>query len=483
MIKKISMSKKQILFAVFAILFFNVEAQIATIDFGIKKQTIDGFGASTAWHGQLSVNEANAAFKNDNNNQMGLTILRVRIDPNSSQWASEKANAQKAKAAGAMILASPWSPPASMKTNSNTTGGELKPASYADYAKHLKSFCVYLGNVDVVSIQNEPNIKVTYESCDWTPAQILDFCKNHAQTIGIPVMIPEAYNFDFKYSDPVLNDSTANSHISFIGGHIYGSKASNYTNAINKGKKVWMTEHYYDGDTIEECLKMAKEMAECMYFNMNAYVWWWVRQPGCNLMNMGGSLKKKGYTMAQFSKFIRPGYQRVEATYQPKTGVLVVAFKGNEKNAVVVVNTNNAIKSQTFNYKNDSTIRVRKYVTSRSKNLVNEGLFTLENGSFTDNLEAQSITTYVSENEVTGVVNRPNSEIKIYPNPATDVLQILSAENINNISVFNVTGRQVIAEFKPIDSTMDISGLKQGIYLLRISTDEGINCIRFIKSN
>lgn len=235
-----------------AFLFFNTFGQIATIDFAKEKQVIDGFGASTAWHGQLSVNEANAAFKNDNNSQLGLSILRVRIDPNSSQWGSEKANAQKAKAAGAMILASPWSPPAAMKTNNNTTGGELKPESYAAYATHLKNFCTFLGNVDVVSLQNEPNIKVDYESCDWTPTQILTFCKENAPAIGKPFMIPEAFNFDFKYSDPVLNDSTANSHVSYIGGHIYGAKPSNYTNAINKGKKIWMTEHYYDGDTIEE---------------------------------------------------------------------------------------------------------------------------------------------------------------------------------------------------------------------------------------
>ena len=125
-------------------------------------------------------------------------------------------------------------------------------------------------------------------------------------------MAPEAYNFDKNYSDPILNDSTANAHIQYIGGHLYGAKAYNYANAITKGKKVWMTEKYFNPDDMATCLVMAKEITECMYFNMNAYIWWYLRQPGCNLMDAGGKLKKKGYTMGQFSKFVRPGYSRVE---------------------------------------------------------------------------------------------------------------------------------------------------------------------------
>lgn len=466
------MNLKPSLIILTCVFWLTTNAQVATIDFAKEKQVIDGFGASTAWHGQLTTAEANAAFKNENSSQLGLSILRVRIDPNSSQWGSEKANAQKAKAAGAMILASPWSPPASLKTNNNTTGGELKPESYAAYATHLKNFCTFLGNVDVVSLQNEPNIKVDYESCDWTPTQILNFCKVNAPAIGKPFMIPEAYNFDFKYSDPVLNDSTANSHISYIGGHIYGSKASNYANAINKGKKVWMTEHYYNGDTIEECLRMAKEMAECMYFNMNAYVWWYLRQPGCNLMNAGGSLKKKGYTMAQFSKFVRPGYLRVDATYQPKTNVLLVAFKGKEQNVVVIVNMNTTAKSQTFAFKNDTVTGVQKYVTSRTKNLNDEGIVNCTDNSFTDNLEPQSITTYLTKNTVTGINTIRNSEIQIFPNPFKEEVNIkLSGFSPKaEITISTLLGQVVLREKAGSSEILKTgSSLSRGIYIVTIS--------------
>jgi O-glycosyl hydrolase len=33
---------------------------------------------------------------------------------------------------GAIVFASPWSPPAAMKTNSNLIGGELQESAYAD---------------------------------------------------------------------------------------------------------------------------------------------------------------------------------------------------------------------------------------------------------------------------------------------------------------------------------------------------------------
>jgi glucuronoarabinoxylan endo-1,4-beta-xylanase len=480
------MMKFNALFTVFLFVILFANAQVI-IDVNKTKQVIDGFGASTAWHGVLTTAEADAAFKNENVNQMGLSILRVRISPNSSDWsgwANEKANAQKAKATGALILASPWSPPAALKTNNNTTGGELKPESYAAYASHLKSFCTYLGNVDVVSIQNEPNIQVDYESCDWSPEQLLDFCKNYASGIGTPVMMPEAYNFDWKFSDPVLNDSAANANIDYIGGHIYGATAKKYTNAIDKGKKVWMTEHYYNGDTIEECLRMAREIAECMNSDMNAYVWWWLRQPGCNLMNTGGTLKKKGYTMGQFSKFVRPGYIRLDASFQPSGGVYVVAFKGAGQNVIVVVNQNKTMQSQTFIFRNDTVNHVRKYVTSSAKNINDEGIIECSRNGFRDVFEPQSITTYVTVNSVTGINSLGTSETRVYPNPFTDevTLELKDFKSNADIQVLTPAGQLVLHKKTSNEERITMgSSLNGGMYIVKITDGEKQLTYKIIK--
>jgi glucuronoarabinoxylan endo-1,4-beta-xylanase len=484
MMLKITMRKLLTLLTLNAFIVLNIFAQVATIDVSKAKQVIDGFGACTAWHVQFTSAEADAAFKNENSEQIGLSILRVRIAPSSTEWpgwADEKANAQKAKARGAMILASPWSPPTSMKTNNNIIGGELKPESYSAYANHLKTFCTYLGNVDVVSIQNEPNIEVGYESCNWTPAQLLAFCKNNASAIGKPVMAPEAFNFDKNYSDPILNDSTANSHVQYIGGHLYGATAYNYSNAITRGKKVWMTEKYFNPDDIATCITMAKEITDCMYYNMNAYVWWYLRQPGCNLIEAGGKLKKKGCTMGQFSKFVRPGYFRVEATYQPKTGVYMVAFKGKDQNVVVVVNQNKIKVSQSFSFKNDTIFSVKKYVTSDSKNINDEGTITCAVNSFSDNLDAQSITTYVSSKIPTASHSLKVPEIRIFPNPASKYLQLTTVEGVTDFRIFNILGQPLISKTNPETPTIDITGLNSGLYLIRIRQDGSDQTFRFIK--
>ncbi len=359
------------------------------------QQIIDGFGAATVWNGQLSDAEMDASFGNGTG-QMGLTICRIRFDPSGPGGADndEISNSIKAKARGAVILASVWSPPASMKDNTNTIGGSLNASSYAAYAAWLSNEKSSFGNIDIVSIQNEPNISVNYESCNWTAAQLQTFCQNNAQNIGGSVMMPEAYNFDVNYSDPTLNNSTSASHIAYIGGHVYGASPFNYTNAISKGKKVWMTEHYYDPDDIGTCMTMAKEINDCMDDNMNAYVWWYLKQPNCNLINSGGGFNKKGYIMAQYSKFVRPGYQRVDATYNPSTGVYISAYKGS-KVVIVAVNQGSSSVSQDFTFQNGTVTNLTRYTTSGSKSLNNDGTVTVTNNSFTAVLDAQSVTTFV----------------------------------------------------------------------------------------
>jgi len=303
-----------ILLLIFLSFFLNTftSAQVATIDVNNLKQYIDGFGASTAWSGRLSNTVQDIAFNNTNSTQLGLSILRVRIDPDS-MWSDELVNAQRAKLRGAKVLATPWTPPAWMKTNNSTTnGGELMPEFYGNYVTYLNNFCNYMvdgnGNklVDVVSLQNEPDIVVSYESCSWSPTQFQTFVKNYASGIQTPVLMAESFCSDFGMTDPTLNDPLAAANMSFIGVHLYGTTIKNYQNAIDKGKRIWMTEHYYNPDDINTCMAMGKEILDCMYNNFNAYIWWYLVNPGCNLISSTGTIHNKGYVMAQFSKFIRP---------------------------------------------------------------------------------------------------------------------------------------------------------------------------------
>ena len=91
-----------------------------TINLTNLKQVIRGFGGSSAWHGQLTNADCDKLFTT-----LGLSILRVRIDPNNN-WSDEISNAQKAMARGAIVFGSPWSPPAYMKDNNNTVLWRLR---------------------------------------------------------------------------------------------------------------------------------------------------------------------------------------------------------------------------------------------------------------------------------------------------------------------------------------------------------------------
>ncbi len=371
----------------------------ACVDFAMTQQEIDGFGASIAWSGVVNQAVMQAGFGNATNAQMGLSILRVDIDPGGqSHWSSQKTNVMNAKALGAKyVFATPWSPPASMKSNNSTVNGSLDAGSYADFAAYLSSFYQYMaGAVDIISVQNEPNITGTnYLSCNWTAAELYDFAKNDAQAIGAPVMMPETFNYDTSYSDPILMDPVAAGHVQYIGLHLYGAKMKTYSLAVQMKKKIWMTEHYFNPEDAKTLMAMGKEIMDCLDNQMNAYVWWYLLTPSCNLVTSSGVLLNKGYVMAQFSKYIRPGAYRVAATYQPQPNVNVQAFSGT--NAVIVaLNQGTAAAAQTFTVANGTAISWHRYTTSSTKKLNDDGVVAMSNGSFTVMLDPQSISTFVA---------------------------------------------------------------------------------------
>ena len=48
---------------------------------------------------------------------------------------------------------------------------------------------------------------------------------------------------------------------------------------------------------------------------MSAYVWWYIRR-SYGLIKENGNISKRGYCMAQYSKFVRPNDVRVELMQQ-----------------------------------------------------------------------------------------------------------------------------------------------------------------------
>jgi glucuronoarabinoxylan endo-1,4-beta-xylanase len=376
-----------------AAMAFSIGAQAqCTINMTANQQVMDGFGFSSAWSGQFSSTKNNALY-----NTLGFSLLRIRIDPNRG-WNDERVNAVAAHAAGAKVLGSPWSPPANMKDNNNVVHGSLLPAQYGNYAIHLRDAANTIG-LDWVSIQNEPDWNPDYEGCNWTPAQLLTFTRNNAPTIGKPVITAECVGFRDDYSDPILNDGTAVNNISIVAGHFYGNGNYVHQNALNKGKRVWQTEHYLTGgqSDFNVCMDLAKEVNDAMNNRFSAYFWWWVNDSqtdGTCLVNNSGAIIKPGYILGQFAKWIRPGSTRVSATYNPQSNVYVTAYRVNGSTVIVAVNMGGGSVNQQFVIQNGNATTLAGFRTSSSQNMASIGNLTVSGGSFTASLPARSVTTF-----------------------------------------------------------------------------------------
>ncbi|MGA3370953.1 MAG: glycoside hydrolase family 30 beta sandwich domain-containing protein [Terracidiphilus sp.] len=410
------MMKLRTLFAAASAILFAAGAagaQTATVDFGTTEQTIRGFGGSTGFQPALTSAEAATIF-GTGSGQLGLSMLRVRIDDSSttggSNWAQSLSDGQLAAAQGATVFASPWSPPAAWKSNGSTIMGSLNTADYAAYANYLNLFTAYMKaggvNLYAISMQNEPDANVTYDSCVWTPAQMDTWIAQNASVLTTKLIMPESESFSTSYSDPALDDSSAVGHISIVGGHLYGASPFYYSNAVSKGKDVWMTEHYLNPSTgyepnMSDAISLAEEVHNSMTVGQyNAYVWWWIEdEPSENsyigMVDTSNNRTFYGLALGQFAKYVRPGYQRVNATASPASGVYVSAYKGSGNYVIVAINSNGSATSIPFAIENETIGSFTPYQTTANESMEELSAESVSGNAFTYSLPAQSITTFV----------------------------------------------------------------------------------------
>lgn len=135
------------------------------------------------------------------------------------------------------LLASPWSPPAWMKTNKSMNhGGELLPEYYDVWAKYYVKFIDAFKkeglSIDYVSVQNEPAAKQIWDSCLYTAEQERDFVKDYLGPIlhqahpDVKIIIWD-HNRDIlvERGDIVYKDQAAREHVWGTGVHWYVSEA------------------------------------------------------------------------------------------------------------------------------------------------------------------------------------------------------------------------------------------------------------------
>ena len=80
--------------------------------------------------------------------------------------------------------------------------------------------------------------------------------------------------------------------------------------------------------------------------------------------------------------------------------------------------------------------------------------------------DATYIASFMS---VVGIEENAVSEIAIFPNPATDILNITSSETISEIEIVNTLGQVVKRiEVNSDNAVCNVEDLKAGVYVVRI---------------
>ena len=383
-------------------------ASDCVIDSGSTYQKITGFGGMNhpEWVGDLTAAQRETAFGNGAN-QLGLTVCRIFVNHDSSQWNRALATAKAAQAKGAIVFASPWNPPESMcekfQKNGDNDAKRLKKSSYAAYAQHLNNFVKYMKdngvNLACISIQNEPDWG--FDWTWWTEDECVDFLANYADKIDCPVMSPESFSYRKSYYEKILANSKANQNTDYWGTHFYGTSRQNMDfPTLEKDKReIWMTEVYTDSKQDADVYPLALDVSENIHNglvvgNINAYVWWYIRR-SYSPMKENGNLSKRGYCMAQYSKFIRPGDVRIGCTESPSSNVFISAYKNNDGQLTIVA-INKSDSTYTQNFKLSETIsEVDRYRTSANENLAFTDNLNASKSSFSAQLPAKSVSTFL----------------------------------------------------------------------------------------
>ncbi len=277
--------------------------------------------------------------------------------------------------------ASPWSPPAFMKTNNSMLqGGKLKPEFYQPWANYYVKFIKAYEKEGIpiwgLTVQNEPMAKQAWESCIYTAEEERDFLKNNLgptlekEGLGDKKIIIWDHNRDlmFERANVILSDPEANKYVWGTGFHWYedwkdGTPMYKNVAAVNEtfpDKKLIFTEgtnEKYDLSRIEDP-KLAERYGKAMIndFNNGTVAWtdWNILLDETGGPNHVGNLcfapvhgntqtgkltyTNSYYYIGHFSKFIRPGAKRI-STGTTANHLSATSFL-NEDGSIVVVALN-----------------------------------------------------------------------------------------------------------------------------------------------
>jgi glucosylceramidase len=279
------------------------------------------------------------------------------------------------------LFASPWSPPAFMKTNNDMLhGGKLRPEFAQAWANYYTKFVKAYEREGIpiwgISVQNEPMATQTWESCIYSAEDERDFLKNYLgptmkrEGLGGKKIIAWDHNRDLIYQrvSTILADPKAAQYVWGIGYHWYepwsgGDMLFDNVRQVRESfpdKHLIFTEGTVDSFKAADIhnWRLGEYYGRSMIndFNDGAVGWtdWNVLLDERGGPNHVGNFcfapihadTKTGeliytnsyYYIGHFSKFVRPGARRI-ASAPSRSALLSTAFVNPDgKVSVVVMN-------------------------------------------------------------------------------------------------------------------------------------------------
>jgi glucosylceramidase len=270
------------------------------------------------------------------------------------------------------LVATPWSPPAWMKTSGSVVGGSLKPEYQEVYARYLaEAVAAYREEgipIWAITLQNEP----LYVPPDYPGSRM-----EADQARELAILVSEAFrqkeldtkilvydhNYDeaFKYADEIFKDKEAYAavHGTAVHGYSGGIKNLDRLQQEYPEKGIYFTEKAYWRTS------GMREIAEIFQHWSRSYLGWvtmlddelqpeqWTGTPGPTMIIQNAEqrdqyrLQPTYYMLGQFSKFVERGAFRIaSAKNKVDKQLSQVAFLNPDGSVVLVLINESKMEQQ-----------------------------------------------------------------------------------------------------------------------------------------
>lgn len=269
------------------------------------------------------------------------------------------------------LMGSPWSPPAWMKTNGNLKGGKLRLDCYDVYADYFVKYIQAMKDqgivIDAITPQNEPlYFTAGYPCMEMQPSEQLEFIKNslgprfESEGINTKIILYD-HNWDNpQYPITILNDPSAAGFIAGSAFHAYAGDVSamSTVHMAHPDKGLYFTEisgGAWAGDFSDNLMWNMRNIfiGTARNWTKTALLWnlalnedFGPQNNGCSncrgviTINSGNGLVTKNeeyYSIAHFSKFVRPGAVRISTTIpQTLPDIGAVGFQNSDGSKVFI---------------------------------------------------------------------------------------------------------------------------------------------------